>query len=205
VLPTFVDSFAFDANHARRRQIVYVGRLSPEKGLDVLIDAYERVLRHGDQADVDLIVAGEGENSYVAGLAARAQRISPRAKFVGALNAEAVRTLLSSSLVSVVPSLCYENLPNVMLESFAAGTPVAASNLGSMAEVLAGTDAGFLFAPGNSEDLAGGLVALLRDPVASKRMGKSAKSLAEGRYGPEGHLAGLLNILNGAIERSSMP
>ena len=67
----------------------------------------------------------------------------------GHLDEAAVMELLQSSLVSVVPSLWYENMPNSMLESFACGTPVIASDLGSMHDMLCGTQAGLLFRPGD--------------------------------------------------------
>jgi glycosyltransferase involved in cell wall biosynthesis len=111
-----------------------------------------------------------------------------------------VRRLLSGAQLSVVPSLWYENLPNALLESLAAGTPVAASDLGSMAEVLRGTDAGFLFRPGDPGDLAKGLVSLLLRPDTLTRMSMSAVALAESRYSPERHLRGLLRVLETARE-----
>jgi len=195
VLPTFVDAAQFDPDGVRKRRIVYVGRLSPEKGIEVLLDAYERVLRREGLSDVELLIAGEGERAYAGQLVARARRVSQQVKFVGTLDAEGVRRLLSGALLSVVPSLCYENLPNAILESLAAGTPVGASDLGSMAEVLRGTDAGFLFRPGDPSGLAEGLVSVLLRPDTLTRMSTSARALAESRYSPERHLRGLLRVL----------
>jgi glycosyltransferase involved in cell wall biosynthesis len=202
VLPTFVDAAQFDPDGARKRRIAYVGRLSPEKGVDVLLDAYERVLRHEGLRDVELFIAGEGERAYTGQLEAQARRISRQVEFVGTLDNEGVRRLLSGALLSAVPSLWYENLPNAILESLAAGTPVAASDLGSMAEVLRGTDAGFLFRPGDPGDLADGLVSVLSQSDTLTRMSRSARTLAESRYSPEAHLSGLLRVLCGTRERS---
>lgn len=203
VLPTFVDAARFDPYGVRRRRIVYVGRLSPEKGVHILLGAYERVLRHEGLSDVELLIAGEGERAYAGQLVAQAQRVSQHVKFVGTLDAEAVRRLLSGALLSVVPSLWYENLPNAMLESLAAGTPVAASNLGSMAEMLQGSDAGFLFRPGDPGELADGLASVLSQADTLKRMSRSARILAESRYSPQAHLSGLLRVLRGAQGRST--
>lgn len=205
VLPTFVDAAQFQPDGVRRRRIVYVGRLSPEKGVDVLLDAYERVRRHEGLRDIELLIAGEGERAYADQLVARAQRVSQQATFVGPLDAEGVRGLLSGALLSVVPSTWYENLPNAILESLAAGTPVAAADLGSMAEVLRGTDAGFLFRPRDADDLADGLVSVLSQADTLKRMSASARALAERRYSPEAHLSGLLRLLRGAQGRDAPP
>jgi glycosyltransferase involved in cell wall biosynthesis len=203
VLPTFVDAAQYDAEGVRKRRVVYIGRLAPEKGVHVLLDAFERMLRHEGMSEFELVVAGEGERTYAAQLVAQAQRISQQVKFVGTLDAEGVRRLLSGALLSVVPSLCYENLPNAILESLAAGTPVAASDLGSMAEVLRGTDAGFLFRPGDPSELADSLASVLSQADTLKRMSRSARILAESRYSPQAHLSGLLQVLNGAQGRST--
>jgi glycosyltransferase involved in cell wall biosynthesis len=203
VLPTFVDAAQYDPDADRKKRVVYIGRLTPEKGVHVLLDAFERVLGREGLSDVELLVVGEGEPAYAGELVARARRISPQVKFVGALDAEAVRRLLTGALLSVVPSLWYENLPNAILESLAAGTPVVASDLGSMAEVLRGTDAGFLFRPGDANDLANGLASALSQADELKRMSRSARILADSRYGPEAHLSGLLRVLGGAQGRGT--
>lgn len=200
VLPTFVDAARFDPRAVRKRRIVYVGRLSPEKGVEVLLDAYQQLVRHESLSDVELLIAGEGERAYAGQLEAQARRISEQVRFVGSLDARGVQQLLSGALLSVAPSLWYENLPNAMLESLAAGTPVVASDLGSMADALRGTDAGYLFRPGDPDALAGRLAALLREPGTLKRMSRSARHLAETRYGPSAHLRGLLRVLSGAVE-----
>lgn len=201
VLPTFVEAPQLDRGGTRGRRIVYVGRLSPEKGIEVLLDAYQRMLPREGLGDVELLVAGEGVAAYTAELVARGRQISPQVKFLGMLDAEAVGGLLSGALLSVVPSLWYENTPNAILESLAAGTPVAASDLGSMGDMLRGTDAGFLFRPGDSGDLADVLECALLQPDTLARMSRSARAVAASQYSPEAHLGGLLRVFERAINR----
>jgi glycosyltransferase involved in cell wall biosynthesis len=201
VVPTFVDAARFAPDRVRERRIAFVGRLSPVKGIEVLLEAFEGLQGREDMADLELVVAGSGEPAYAARLRERARAISPRIRFVGTLDDAGVRDLLSSAMMSVVASLCYDNLPNAILESLAAGTPVAASDLGSMAEVLRGTDAGFLFPPGDPRALADGLARALSRPDTLARMSRSAVELARGRYSPESHLADLLGVLQGSISR----
>lgn len=203
VLPTFVDATGFEAGAVRERRLVYVGRLSPEKGVEVLLDAFEKLIGRQGLGDVELHIAGDGDDAdYVARVTARGRQISPQVKFLGALDAGAVRRLLSSALVSVVPSLWYENLPNALLESLAAGTPVAATDLGSMRDVLRGTEAGLLFGAGDAADLADGLAGLLSRPDRLMRMSEAARSLAESVYSPQVHLAGLTGVLERACKRT---
>lgn len=203
VLPTFVDAARFASDGPRDRSIVYVGRLSPEKGLDVLLDAYGEMRRGSRLDDVELIIAGEGEQTYASRLAARAQLAPGKVRLVGRLDADGVQRLLCRALVSVMPSICYDNLPNALIESLAAGTPVLASDLGSLAEAIRGTNAGLLFRPGDHRELAGGLVSLLSDADTLRRMSQSARELAQSRYSPRAHLAGLLAVFRDAREACS--
>ena len=198
VLPTFVDASRFDADRVRERRIAYVGRLSPEKGIETLLDAYRQLVARQEFADIELVIAGAGDEAYAERLRAKSHAGASAVRFVGMLDDDEVQNLLNGSLLSVVPSLCYDNLPNSILESFAAGTPVIASDLGSLTEVLRGTDAGVLFRPGDSGALADALASTLRQSAILAHMSGSAISLAESRYSPEMHLDGLLRVLRGA-------
>jgi len=204
VLPTFVDAGLFDAGAVRERRIVYVGRIVPGKGVDVLLEAFARLTHHDDLGDIELHIAGDGDDpDYVARLSERARQISPNIRFLGEQTADDVRRLLSSALFSVVPSIWYENLPNAMLESLAAGTPVAASDVGSMCDVLEGSAAGFLFTPGDAADLADRLADALSRPEELKRMSVAARRLAETRYAPATHLTSLIDVLEKARARGA--
>jgi glycosyltransferase involved in cell wall biosynthesis len=199
VLPTFVNTDLYAAGGDRRRRIVYVGRLSREKGVHVLLAAYERLVRRQELSDVELVLAGDGQGSYSEEMITRGRAVSPPVSFAGMLDSEAVRSLLSGAMLSAVPSLWYENTPNSILESLAAGTPVAASDLGSMAEMIGGTDAGFLFRPGDPQDLADRLEEVLLEPARLAGMSRAARVLAETRYSPATHFAGLTSVFDAAI------
>ena len=105
--------------------------------------------------------------------------------------------LLQSSLLSVVPSLWYENTPNSLLESLACGTPVIASDLGSMHDIMTGTGAGLLCRPGDADALAEALRQALSDAPALEAMGCRARELAGTRHSPETHADGLVELLSG--------
>lgn len=199
VLPTFVQAGLFNADGTRERYIAHVGRLAPEKGVHILLEAYARLLRQEGLGDIELHIAGGGEDAYASEIIARGRSISPQVRFLGMLDTEALRNMLSGAMLSVVPSMWYENCPNSILESLAAGTPVVASNLGSMAEMLGGTDAGLLFRPGDSHDLANQLESVLRGPDTLAHMSRAARELAETRYSPATHLAGLMRVLEGIV------
>jgi glycosyltransferase involved in cell wall biosynthesis len=112
----------------------------------------------------------------------------------GPLDEAAVIELLQSSSASVVPSLWYENMPNSLLESLACGTPVIASDLGSMHDILHGTGAGLLFRAGDPSALADALRAALVEPCA-ETMGERAQALVKERHDPDGHVDALVDLL----------
>ncbi len=194
-LPTFVEARKGLPFESRRAQICYVGRLDRTKGVHILVQAMALLGGRIGPDRVRLVIAGDGDPAYLGWL----QRLVAEGRihgvtFVGALDSDAVLSLLGSSLVSVVPSLWYENLPNAMLESFACGTPVVASDLGSMHDTLVGADAGLLFAPGDPGALADALLAVVGDAGRASRMGEHARRLALERFAPGPHIDSLLDV-----------
>jgi glycosyltransferase involved in cell wall biosynthesis len=194
-LPHFVSAVseppAMDASGA----VVFAGRLSPEKGVDTLIEAVGRVT-----GPVRLDVAGEGPDRER--LEAVAARVGEgRVRFLGRLASEAMDALIGEALAVVLPSRWYENQPMIVLEAFARGVPVVASNLGGTPELVRhGTD-GFLVPPDDSAALASALQALLSDPARARAMGKTARERAVTDFAPDVHLARLDRVYAEAASR----
>ena len=192
-IPTFVavpDGGSREPGNPRR--ICFVGRLEPTKGVEVLVDAFRLLRRRDGMADLELVLAGEANTARGVALQQRLAGLElPGLRLTGSLDEEGVRKLLRSSALSVVPSLWYENTPNALLESLACGTPVVASDLGSMRAMLDGTGAGALFRPGDAGDLAHVLAELLERPGEPARMGRRARELARERYAPQAHVEAL--------------
>ena len=194
-LPTFVEPRASRPYGERKRRVCYVGRVERIKGIEVLLDAVELLRRSGTVGDLEVVIAGDTSTPTGQALSARL-REHPIAGVTmpGHLDEAAVMELLQSSLVSVVPSLWYENMPNSMLESFACGTPVIASDLGSMHDMLYGTQAGLLFRPGDPAALADALRTALTGPCA-ETMGGHAHTLATSRHDPGWHADARIDLL----------
>jgi glycosyltransferase involved in cell wall biosynthesis len=194
-LPHFVSAvsepLAMDASGA----VVFAGRLSPEKGVDTLIEAVGRVT-----GPVRLDVAGEGPDRER--LEAVAARVGEgRVRFLGRLASEAMDALIGEALAVVLPSRWYENQPMIVLEAFARGVPVVASDLGGTPELVRhGTD-GFLVPPDDSAALASALQALLSDPARARAMGKTARERAVTDFAPDVHLARLDRVYAEAASR----
>ena len=133
---------------ARDEAVVYAGRLSSEKGVDVLGEAW---LRWGAQAP-ELRIAGAGP--LAASLAeAASRRPDVRIRFLGQLPSAEVAEQIARARLVVLPSLCFETFGMVVCEAFAHGTPVAVSDLGALPSVIRPGGSGLTFAPGDPDSL----------------------------------------------------
>jgi glycosyltransferase involved in cell wall biosynthesis len=131
-------------------RILFAGQLEEHKGIKFLLETLNR-----GAMPFELHVAGEGTlTSYVEEWARRDARVI----YHGFCSLGNLVKLFSISDAVVVPSLCYENSPTVIYESFQAGVPVVAANIGGVGELVRDKQNGYLFAPGDG----GALLAALR-------------------------------------------
>jgi glycosyltransferase involved in cell wall biosynthesis len=191
--PNFVDVASAAAKRGPGRGVVYAGRLSHEKGVDVLIEAV--ALRPA----LDLDVAGDGPARPELERLVLARDVGDRVRFHGRLGPAELRDLLGAAAVSVVPSRWYENMPLAVLDAFAAGLPVVASTLGGLPELIEPGVDGLLVPPENADALADALADLTRSPEVAFEMGRAARAKAEARFAPERHMERLGSIYDEAV------
>ena len=188
VKPNFVDLPAPATQP--RHGFLYVGRLSREKGIQVLVDA----LQHGPLPE-PITVAGSGPEAWrlenLAGLTA-----------VGALAADDVYAHMRGARALVLTSICYENFPRTLVEAFACGLPVIASRLGAMAELVSDGKTGLLFEPADAQDLAAKLTWALDHPGEMATMGMAARAHYERGLSGSSNLRQLLAIYQDARAES---
>lgn len=148
--------------------VLGMGRLVRQKGFDVLVEAFARVLQHGDHA-LDLVIAGDGpERAALGDLAARLG-VADRVSFPGRVGRRRVAALFRGANVFVLPSR-QEPFGIVDLEAMAAGAPVLASATGGVPEVVHDDVNGVLVRPDDVGALASSLDALLRDEPRRRRL-----------------------------------
>lgn len=151
---------------------MFAGRLSFEKGLDVLSGA-ARLL---ESCAVKVVGKGPLEQDVKQVFQSNYLGFRPQGQLID---------LLRKALYLVAPSTCYENFPLVVVEAFANGTPVIASRHGSFAELVKDGVTGLLFTPGDAADLATRISWADAHPEEMKRMGQAARKEYETRYTPE--------------------
>ena len=147
----------------------YIGQLEPHKGVDVLIEAFRRLIP--DSRRPVLHIYGDlGRNSRYGARIRRQTRNMENVCFEGVFPNREVRRIHAGLDVLVVPSVWYENSPTVILEAYASGTPVLVSDLGGMAELVEDGVSGHTFKTGDAAALASRLQRLMDDREALERL-----------------------------------
>lgn len=180
------------AGAGRGGHVLFVGRLSPEKGVKTLLRAWERL-----GGKVPLKIVGDGP---LAGEVRQAVKRMPEVEWLGRKAPEDVYALMGDAALLVFPSEWYETFGRVAIEAFAKGTPVVASDLGALAELVHHGRTGLLFRSGDPEDLAAKVEWLLSHPKELARMRREARAEYEAKYTAERNYEMLMEIYQQAIE-----
>lgn len=153
---------------ATDQMVLWVGRLDPVKGLDVLIRAFEPVAR---ETNAHLLLVGGGElREELEGLV-RERRLEPRIHFLGPRTD--VPSLLKAADLFVFPSRT-EGLPNALLEAMAAGCPIVTTDVPGCRDLITHEESGLLVPYGDTLALAGAMRRLLRDRSTAGRFAEAA-------------------------------
>ena len=186
VKPNFVEMEPPSAE-GPRHGLLFVGRLSPEKGVDVLRQAWLGC------AGIGLRVAGSGPaRSHLESLEG--------VELLGPRTPEQVHTEMQSARALVLPSIWYENFPRTLVEAFGAGLPVIASCIGSLAELVEDGKTGLLFEPGDANDLCRTMRWAHEHPIEMAAMGRRARARYESHYTPDINYGQLRAIYRDAID-----
>lgn len=191
VKPNFVD--IKKPPEQERTGFLFVGRLSEEKGIDVLLSALEKRHSTVSQSEIQVAIAGDGP------LSPRIIQSKHLVKYLGNLKSDDVRVWMYASNALILPSVWYEGFPMVVVEAYACGLPIIASRIGALAELVEDGVTGLLFNPGDAVDLAAKLQWAIQHPEKIKEMGKRARQRYEQRYTSNKNYEELLSIYNAAI------
>ncbi len=198
-IPTFTDinTFCPSQNYLKEDYICYAGRLDSSKGVHVLIDAFIRMKKRTSN-NFNLKIAGTGTDLYLKTLKSKISDagMDDTIQLVGQLDAPQLSDFLNKALFAVIPSLWFENLPNSILECFSSGTPVIASDIGSLISCIKKGVTGDLFKPGNSMELADKIEFYLNNLLQLHEMAVNSRIEAVNIYSPESHIDLLEQLFN---------
>jgi glycosyltransferase involved in cell wall biosynthesis len=180
----------FSGNTGREDFYLFVGRLSKEKGIHVLLQPFLQ------ETGLRLVIAGDGpEKEYVLDAIKNAPGIS----YVGLQDKKAVLQLMQKCKALLFPSIWYEGQPLSILEAFSTGTPVIASRLGVMTELIEDGINGYHFAAGDAADLKRCIGQFEQNITGRQAFYENARQSYLTRYSPGIHYDAVINIYNEAI------
>jgi glycosyltransferase involved in cell wall biosynthesis len=187
VKPNFIDRDP-GVGTVRDGSVLFVGRLSPEKGLNTLLAAVRRL-----PEPPLLKIVGDGP------LMPADRSGKPGVVWLGQQSRARVVELMQTASLLVMPSEWYEMSPMTLIEAFATCVPVIATRLGTMSEVVTEGVTGLLFTPQDAADLARTIAWARSHPAEMREMARRARSEFETRNTPERHYERLMEIYREAI------
>jgi glycosyltransferase involved in cell wall biosynthesis len=187
IKPNFVDPDPEERTEIGEYAL-FIGRLSPEKGLSTMIDAWSRL-----RLPVPLRIIGDGPMRACLELES-AKLPNCNIKFEGAVPRESVFEAIKRARFLIFPSEWYECFPMTLVEAFACGTPCIASAIGSLEEIVENGRNGLLFEARNAQDLADKVEQAWSSPEASRQMGREARRCFETRYTADQNYIRLMDI-----------
>lgn len=190
IIPNFLEPDP-GAGDGPRAGVLYVGRLSEEKGIAALLGAATLelgIVRIAGGGPMAPLVEQEAARGHV--------------EYLGPIAAAAVFDEMRRAVAVVTPSICFEGFPVVVVEAYATGTPVIASRIGSLAEIVEDGVTGLLAEPGDDLDLATRVRWAVEHPHEMLQMGANARKRYETRYRGASHLAALLDTYQAPSARS---
>jgi glycosyltransferase involved in cell wall biosynthesis len=172
---------------------IFVGRLSPEKGLQTLVAAWERIGCH-----IPVLIIGDGPERAALQAKVTERRISS-ISFQGRLTRSQTLVAIKDAKFLVLPSQCYENFPMSIVEAFASGIPVICSRLGAMQELVTDGRTGLHFTPGDANDLAARVEWAWTHPREMQEMGLEARAEYKAKYTAQRNYELLMEIYSTAV------
>jgi glycosyltransferase involved in cell wall biosynthesis len=191
LLPNFIfDPGTGGPMGERKDFFLFVGRLSREKGAHTLVEAFAGL------PESKLVIIGDGPERERMEETCRSY---PNIVFAGRKTRAEVLQAMKECKALLFPSIWYEGLPFTIIEAFAAGTPVFASAIGAMQELIRDGYNGFHFPPGDAEALRAAIVRFESHPEVNGPLYENARETWSRNYDPESHYAGLMAIYKSVL------
>lgn len=183
------------------KHVLYLGRLTEEKGLHTLMAAWDRLAQRGEPA-IPLVIAGAGPmRDEVARWAAGRSDV----RFVGLQTRAECAALLSEAAVVVAPSVWLETFGLVVVEAMAAGVPVVAAAQGAFVELVDDGITGLLHRAGDAESLADRIAEAIRSPERNRAMGEAARARYDRDFVPSAGVERLVSSYRAAMAGVACP
>ena len=189
ILPGMIPAMRPPEHISLGDSVTFVGRISPEKGIEQFIEAANLL------PDIPFIVAGD--HRQMRGIRDR----SPvNVRWLGFLNGDQLRDLYMKSRIVVIPSCCYEGFPNVLVQTMVLGKPTICSAIGGLPEIVSNRETGLLFEPNNTKDLVEKISLIYFNPELCYEFGLTARKKAQQEYSCDMYYKRLMKAFIRAVE-----
>ena len=193
-IPTIVEHQAVETIDCDRKYFLYMGRISPEKGLETLVRAFNLLLKSAPEAR--LVIAGE-----ITDEARRLQQIIQQEQidhieFPGYIDKQHFAEVMSGAIATICASICYDNTPNSVYESLAFKRPVIVTKIGSLPEQIRHGIDGLHCEVGSENDLAAQLLRFWEDPELARKTGEAGHDQLTEEYSPQKHYEQLMAVFS---------
>ena len=188
VKPNFVEDHGFDFN--KEEYFIFIGRLSNEKGIDVLLDAFKGTSKK-------LVVIGDGP---LRNIVQKCVSLNKNIKYLGCQSKEVILLKLKKAKALLFTSICYESFGMTIIEAFSCATPVISSDIGAPNELVDGGVTGLKFKVGKYEELKKKMMLLDKDKSLHYQLCLNARKEYEDKYTEENNYKQLTSIYKDAID-----
>jgi len=200
-LPNFIDMKVQENQKIEKKnnQFLFVGRLSKEKGIDVLIKAIE--IAKKDCPKILVKIIGDGPERRNLENLTKKLNLQDNIKFLGRIPNEKLSQYYQESLALIMPSIWMENCPIVALEAMMNKTPIIASNIGGLPDLVGHNKNGYLFKMGDYKELASYIKKLYNNVEVSKKMGECGFKKVKREFSKERYYKKLTEIYKNVIKK----
>jgi ADP-heptose:LPS heptosyltransferase/glycosyltransferase involved in cell wall biosynthesis len=199
-----LNRFKFSEYHLRAKNtlIISIGRISPTKGYEYLIEAFKKIVRFNPYFKLKIIGTPDKSRTryfeYLKTLVSRFS-LSYNVEFTGLRHD--IENILTQAHILVAPSVIEESFGRVVIEAFASGTPVVATNIGGFKEIIDDGVNGILVEPKNSEAIAQGILKIFNNPGQSEVLTRNARKKVEQFYTMEKCLRQTENVYKETLNK----
>lgn len=190
----FVELEEYDIETQDEGYALYFGRLSKEKGILNLIEAFSKI-----KTGI-LYIAGEGPEKENIEQFIKENNLSEKIKLLGFLKADEMKKYISKCKFVVVPSIWYENCPYSVMETLAIGKPVLGADIGGIPELVKNNENGLTYKYDSTEELSQKMKKLFDNKELTIKMGQNAKENAKKLYSKEIHYNKIIKIYQKLLE-----
>lgn len=194
-IPTFIDAREIQPTYEDDKYFLFLGRMVHQKGVIYAIEAMSYVKDNAYRLKITGEPGDSKDDEYIKNYIYQ-NKLEEKIVFTGFIYGEQLNDLIEKATCVLCPAIWYENMPNSVIEAYAHGKSVIASNIGSLAEIVDDGETGFLFKPKDALDLYQKMQKYIDTPELVEQMGKKARLKCERDYSEEEHMSKLLKLFS---------